>query len=248
METQRSRAQRFISLREQFETDYLALRVQVDKLTDRAWRLAIGRCKTLEALVADLGSITAGMKPMQVQEVVVGILHELAEDKATWMVNSIKKRRLYGINELGEWSAEGAIAQIDEVVPVLMKGLFSKARPTPQIHGRFFQVFQVFRQLVSDDVVDPQRNAARWRVARAHWYQDVAILEFPGPEVLLEQISQGMDPLSRERPKVLWSLDETAAFRATVGDVILSLLSGRVWIVTASGLESVDALLPGEPA
>jgi hypothetical protein len=242
MGTQLSRAQRFISLREQYNADYLALTAQSRFPNDRVWRQTIGRYKTLENVVADLSTIVPGTKPMKVHDRIVGILHKLAEDKATWMVNSIKKRRDFGINQLGEWSAQGAIAQIDEIVPELMKGLFPRTSPPPQIHGRFFQVFG---QIAPDGVVDPQRSAERWREAREHWYRDVAILELPRPEVLLEQIPLGVGLLLRERPKVLWSLDETTAFRATRGDVFISLLSCGAWVVTASGLASVDDLLPG---
>lgn len=58
---------------------------------------------------------------MAISRVAVALsqLHRLAEVKATWLVNSIRLRKVFGINQLGAWKAEGAISQIDEVVPDL---------------------------------------------------------------------------------------------------------------------------------
>lgn len=184
------------SPRGQYGSGYLDLRAQSRFPSERVERQTLGRYQTLDALVTDLSSVTPDMKPGQVHDLIVRILHDLAEDKATWMVHSIRKRQLYGINQLGAWTAEGAIAQIDEVVPALMKRLLPRSNPRQQIHSRFFQVFQ---QRVPDGVEDAQRSAERWSDAREHWYREVAFLQFPQPDVLLEQ--------ARPRPTVHWSLE-----------------------------------------
>ena len=241
-----SRAQRYIDLREHYNQKYLALYFQRHFTSDRDERQAIGRRKTLDALVHDLEPIVPGMRPAQVGERVLRILDRLAEDKATWLVNSIKKRHQFHINELGEWTAEGAIAQIDEVIPELLHGLAARSSPAPQVHGRFFQFFG---QLAPFEEIDVRRWQERWNGdCRGDWYQDVAICCVRQPDTLPEQLVRALGPGSHERPTMLWMREGTSNTLPSAGDIVVSMLSGAAWVMTDAGIESVAAPFQTEPS
>jgi hypothetical protein len=229
-----SQALQCISLRERYDSDYRDLRAQRLFTSEQVERQTIGRYQTLNLLVGDLSFIMADMKPSQVQDIIEKTLHALAEAKATWIVNSIKKRRLYGINQLGEWTAEGAIAQIDDVVPDLVK-VSSRLKPSPQVHSCFFQVFR----FTPDDMVDVQRSAECWRSDPERWFREVAIVHFAEREVMSMHNYQWLSL----QPTVLWSQEGASLSRTSEGDVIVSLLSMTAWVVTPRGLEAIDALL-----
>jgi hypothetical protein len=230
-----SRARQAIALHGRFEEEAIALRAPRSFASERLEWQTIGRYQTLEHLAADLSSITDDMKPGQVREVVLNQLDRLAEAKVTWLVSHIRMRGRTGINQLGEWKAEGAIAQIDAVVPHLYRLLATRGNPTPRTHGRYFQVF---RRLAPDGVDDLQRIATRWAWARERWYGEVAILGYDDAPVLPDQLSQGSrGPVGRNGgARVVWSPDGAEVGQMCQGDVIVSLLSGASWLVGENGL------------
>jgi hypothetical protein len=236
-----SHAGKAIALRERYEKLSVALRGESQFQSDQAERRTIGRYQALEYLAANLSSIVAGMRPAQVHEVILRELHRLAEAKATWLVNSIRKRREYHINELGEWTAEGAIAQIDEMVPELCGLLLPRLTPAPRIHSRYFQLW---KPLAPDGVDDLQRIATRWAWAREHWHREVAILEFDDENVSIDRCYQVIALAGRRGgPRLLWSLDGADLAQPGRGDVIVSLLSGEAWLLDGTGLRQVSAIL-----
>lgn len=237
-----SHAMRVISLRERCEKMAVALRGEHRFTSDQAERHTIGRYQALEYLATELSSVATGMRPAQVHQVILRALHRLAEAKASWLVNSIRKRKLYGINQLGEWTAEGAIAQVDELVPQLYGLLLVRLTPLPGMHSQYFHLW---KPLTPDEVNDLQRSATRWAWAREHWYREVAILEYGDENVTPEQCYQGLGLIGRRGgPQVFWSLDGADLGQTDPGDVIVSLLSGEAWLLDETGLRQVCAILP----
>jgi len=241
-----SHAHKAIALREGYEKMSVALREERLFTSDQAERHTIGRYQALEYLAANLSSIVVGMRPAQVHEAILRELHRLAEAKATWLVNSIRNRRQYHINELGEWTAEGAIEQIDEMAPQLRALLIPRLTPTSGVHGRYFQVFQRLYPLGG---TDPRRHATRWTWARQRWYQEVAILEFGEEDVTAEQVHLRLGLVGRrEGPQVFWSVNGADLARTGPGDVIVSLLSREAWLLDDDGPRPLAALLTESPA
>ena len=236
-----SHAHKAIALRERYERKSLALRGERLFTSDQAERHTLGRYQALEYLAANLSSIVVGMRPAQVHEIILRELHRQASAKATWLVNSIRKRRFYNINQLGEWTAEGAIAQIDEMVPELCGLLLPRLTTVPRIHSRYFQVW---KPLAPAGVDDLQRIATRWTWAREHWHREVAILEFGDENVTPDQCLQGLGLVGRSGgPRLLWSLDGADLDQTGRGDLIVSLLSGEAWVLDGTGLRQVSAIL-----
>jgi hypothetical protein len=235
-----SRAQRYIDLRERYGQCATALYFQRQFTGERQERQVIGRRKTLEALVQSLEPIVPGMGPARVGELVLSVLDKLAEDKATWLINSIKRRREFHINELGEYTAEGAIAQIDEVIPELLAGLATRTSPVPQVHGRYFQVY---RQPTPVEQIDVCLWQERWYGdRRGDWFLDVAIVCVEQPGLALEQLFQTLCFQLREKPTVRWLRQGMSNAAPVAGDIVVSMLSGAAWLVNGAGSEAFELL------
>jgi hypothetical protein len=249
-----TQAEKFVALREQFEATALTLKTQRGFLSEREERQAIGRYQTLESVAQHMAAINANMKSSQVQQVIEGILDQLGSAKATGIVNCIRERRKYGINELGEWMTEGAIAQINEIIVQFFALLPPKWHTAGTAkHGRFFHVYHG-QDL--DALRDTEIGKQHWfSPERAQWYQEVAIIEVKQPEQQLEEVYRLTNHIDRDgwhqNREVLWrrkiSTDElNQAPRSTsTGDILVSVLSGFAWITASLGFEP---LVPQKPA
>jgi len=255
----RTHAQKFVTLRGQFEATELSLRARRVFPNEREERQVIGRYQTLAGVANDLAVVNEYMKPAQFQPLIEGVLDRLGEQKASWMVNYIRERQKHGINQLGEWMAEGAIAQIDEVVRQLMARLSLKWHTSStKMHGRYFHVYH---SLDLDTMSDTAIGMQRWLSPEcAQWYQEVAIIQVAQPEHQLEEVFRLTNHIDRrgwhESRGVMWirkavpapttptgvadqgiarlagELNPRQVPRSTsVGDVFVSVLSGAAWMV-----------------
>lgn len=236
-----SRADKFITLCQRYERDALTLRAQHAFASEREERQVIGRYQTLEGVALDLAPITSEMKAARVQVIIESVLERLAEHKVTWLLNSIRKRTSYGINELGEWTAEGAIAQIDDMVPELCTRLSPQWNLTSIRHGRYFQVYHSTDLAAMHDLTLGEQ---RWKGSeREQWFREVAILKVSHLEHQLEEVFQLTNHIegnwTRHR-EVVW-VQVTGPLRSTsVGDIVVSLLSGTAWTVRNMGFQVIE--------
>src|SRR2546421_8125619 len=155
-----TRARKFIMLRGRYEAQALTLKKQTRFASEREERQTFGRIQTLERVATELSVIDESTKPAYVQAVIESLLALLAEHKATWIVNYIRERRRHGINELGEWSAEGAISQIDEISLELCARLSPNWNLSSKRHGQYFHVYQ---SLELTTLMDAMVVGERWR-------------------------------------------------------------------------------------
>ncbi len=236
-----TRAEKFITLRERYEREAIALRTQHTFANERQERQIIGRYQTLERVALNLAAITAEMKAARVQAIIEHVLEQEASQKVTWLVNSIRRRRDYGINELGEWMAEGAIAQIDKIVPELCARLSPQWNLTSRRHGHYFHVYHSTNLAAMRDSAMGEQH---WNgPEREEWYREVAIIKVGQ----LEQQLEGVFCLTNHREgtwthhrEVVW-VEVCGPVRSTsVGDVVVSLLSGAAWIVKNMGFQVLE--------
>jgi hypothetical protein len=236
-----TRADKFLTLRQRYERDALLLRAQHAFASEREERQFIGRYQMLERVALDLAPITSEMKAKRVQGIIEGVLEQLAEQKVTWLVNSIRRRTYYGINELGEWTAEGAIAHIDAIVPELCARLSPQWNLTSRRHGHYFQVFH---STDLDTILDPAIGERRWHgLEQELYYKEVAIIKVARSETQLEEVYRLTNHSDRNwthRSEVVW-VQETEPIRSTsVGDIVVSLLSGTAWMVKNMGFQVIE--------
>jgi len=261
----RTYAHKFVMLRGELEARWLSLRAQCRFPNEREERQVIGRYQTLEAVVDDLATVNESMKPAQLRPLIEGVLDRLGERKAGWMVYYVRERQRHGINQLGEWTAEGAIAQIDEIVVQLLARLSPKWHTaSTKLHGRYFQVYHCLNLAA---MLDSEIGKRHWlSPERDQWFQEVAIIQVEQPQHQLEEVfrltnhsgDRGWD----ENHEVIWrgktrpvpatttgaveqggdrqtsAMNQWQIPRSTsVGDVIVALLSGATWITANVGFE-----------
>jgi hypothetical protein len=237
-----TRAQKFIELRERYRGEALTLRKQTRFSSDREERQTFGRIETLERVADELSTIAEGMKPTRVQAVVEGILALLAEHKATWIVNYIRERRRFGINELGQWTGEGAIGQIDEISVQLCSRLSPAWNlSSPQRQGKYYHVYH---SLDLATTLDVEQVKERWRSQeQAQWYREVAIIQVEQASGQVEQVYRLTNHGHHgweANPEVFWVQKDATHRSTSVGDVIVSVLSETAWVVCNAGFEVIE--------
>lgn len=171
-----------------------------------------------------------------------------------WMCGQRRRRSFDNLQKV--WHMEGAIAQIDLVIPQLA-GLFSPERKAPSLRqGLAFQVFHR-RDLMQCAVTAIVRE--QWySAARDQWYQEVALVRVKRPWRQLSEVFRATNHIDQPWPRnreVVWSLDMHAYQQCScmgaeqtgphyprstsVGDVIVSLLTGTAWVVAPVGFLSL---------
>ena len=255
-----AQVQKMLSLREQYESASRAFHARRGFPTERDERQVIGRYKTLDWVIGNMTAIREGMKPTEWQPLVEDLLDRLVEDKATWIVNFIRERRKHGINELGEWMAEGAIAQIDEIAMQLL------ARLSPRWHKastkNLGRIFHVYHSLRLDTLVDIAIGKHQWFGSeRAQWYQEVALIRLAKAEDQLEEVFRLTNHIDEQgwhtNQEVLFSsvlaygvdpFESPQIPRSTsVGDILVSMLTGAAWIVDHIGFQALAQPDQGRP-
>lgn len=239
-----TQAEKFVALCEEFASLALALQKQRGFATEREERHVIGRYQTLESVAKRMAAINATMKPAQVQRIIEEILDQLGSAKARGIVNCIRERRKNGINELGEWTAEGAIVEIDKIVVQFFALLPSKWHTaSTKKHGCFFHVYH---SQDLDTLRGTEIGKRHWfSPERAQWYQEVAIIEVKQPEQQLEEVYRLTNHINGDgwyqNREVQW-FAPTHLRSTSVGDVIVSMISGAAWITTSLGFEPLVSL------
>lgn len=237
-----TRARKFTMLRGTYEAQALSLKKQTRFASEREERQTYGRIQTLKRVATELSAIDESTKPARVQAVIEGVLALLAEHKATWIVNYIRERRRCGINELGEWTAEGAMSQIDEIALELC------ARLSPDWNLSSFierqgQYFHVYHRLETNPM-DAEVGGKHWcSPEREQWYKDVAIIrvEQAGDQLgqvfrLTNHSNQG----GESNRKVFWRAKDAPHRPTGAGDIIVSVLFGTAWMVDDAGFQVID--------
>jgi hypothetical protein len=185
----------------------------------------------LEEVVSLLSPIVATMEPKPLQIRIDYLFSRLADEKVTTLVNWIRWRQRYGINQLGEWTAEGTIAQIDEIVADVRARLSKQWQEdtSPKKYGPYFQLYHGADQAarVTLDV-----GIQRWRGSeQSLWYKEAAILKSYN-DLPLERIFELTKQVSWWfRPEVLWYQNDSPLRITEPGDVLVSLLFGQAWII-----------------
>lgn len=234
---------------------------------DRLHHQRVGRMRILAQVRQRLTPIHADMKPDQVEKCVISLLNWLVGQKICWMSGARRRRSLDHLWKA--WQVEGAIEQIDRVLRALNKTFPSPWEDSSARHGCGFQVFHCRDLLTGATGVDLARQ--RWRgPQRELWYQEVAIISLKRGEQQLEEVFRLTNHIDHPWPRhreIAWSLDMHAlATRLTrisqhptrpipstgpsyprstsVGDIVVSLLSGAAWIVAPFGFQTVTAEVP----
>lgn len=245
----RTRAQRYIELREHWESLARELRAQRLFSDERTERQTLGRIQTLENVAAALRAITDEMKPAQVQAEVECLLDVLDERNVIALVRSIRERHKYHINQLGEWMGEGALAQIGEIVPQLLSRLPPRWHASSsKMHGRSFQVYH---SQDPETMFNYEKGIHHWQnPERVQWYEEVALLQLNAPERQLDEVYRLTQHRSsqhwQENREVVWGRNKDMPRSTCIGDVLVSLLSGAAWIITPVGFQqlSVTTTIP----
>jgi len=227
---------------------------------DRLYHQRVGQLRILAQVHQRLMPIHADMKPEQVEKRVMSLLNWLVGQKICWMSGARRRRTSDYLWKA--WQVEGALEQIDRVLRALSKTFPSTWQDSSVRHGYGFQVFHC-RDLVADATgVDLARQ--RWRgPQRELWYQEVAIIFLKRAEQQLEEVFRLTNHIDHPWPRhreIAWSLDMLATRPArvlqhparslpptgpsyprstSVGDVVVSLLSGTAWIVAPFGFQTV---------
>ncbi len=232
-----TRAQQVVTLRERYE--------EMAQANEQEAYRAIGQAQALTWVVGQLSLLTAEAKPARVQALVEDLLASLSEQKASRLIVCIREKRRHSVTVAGEWMAQGAIGQIDEIAQELCARLTPQWNATsPKRHGLSFQVYH--RADLSTDI---ETGKQCWRSAeREQWYQEVAIVKARSAESALEEVLR-LTCGSRwpDYPGVVWSRLQPPPLRPTAaGDIIVSLLSGAAWMVGQTGFQAIGATAPEE--
>jgi len=240
-----TRAQKLIQLRDQYQQSYLALKRSHRYPSEREERRALGRAEVLDRFIESSVTLSADWSAARVQILIEHLLARFAEQKKGWLLNSIRERRQHGINELGEWTAEGAILQIDEIAPRLFPLLSAQWNASSvQKHGQYFQVFQSADLFTT--LRDTEEGRLRWiGPERSQWYQEVALVkvEVSPPTIIaaLEEayrLTNHTDRSGRVNEGMVWHVQRARS--TSVGDIVVSLLSGQSWIVEGVGFRAIE--------
>ena len=258
-----SRAQQFLTLREYYVMCMQVCEVQSDVTDAQQREYARGQQRILEMVTDRLFSMRTDMEPVQVQRKVVSLLNWLVGQKVCWMSGQHRRRSSH--NPQKAWRVEGAIAQIDEIIPQLYRLLSPDWKSSSTLHGL---AFQVFHRRDLDWTCTTDTACQRWcGPQREQWYQEVAIIQLTQAHDQLNKVFRVTNhidqPWTRNR-EVAWSLDMHAftsrltqqrpstlpmptgpsyPCSTSVGDVVVSLLSGVAWVVAPIGFQ---ILAPGE--
>ncbi len=129
-----TRAQQVVTLRERYE--------EMAQANEQEAYRAIGQAQALTWVVGQLSLLTAEAKPARVQALVEDLLASLSEQKASRLIVCIREKRRHSVTVAGEWMAQGAIGQIDEIAQELCARLTPQWNATsPKRHGLSFQVY-----------------------------------------------------------------------------------------------------------
>lgn len=238
--------QKFIDLCEQYKSMHLLLYAQHSLPGEQAAYQRIGRIEMLAWAAEHLRSLNITMKPVTWLPRIEALLDALEENKVAWLVNSIRERRANGLNQLAEYRAEGAIAQIDGIVEQVLALLPRKWHETSsRRNGRFFHVYQ---SLMPDVLINKETGVQRWFGPECEQcYQEVALLQVKEPENQLASVYKLTSrPGWHQSQEVMWVRKNpperfgkpAAPFipRLTeAGDVLVSALTGAAWMVADVG-------------
>lgn len=241
-----AQVQKFIDLCEQYRSLYLLLYAQHSPPGDQAAYQRIGRIDTLTWVVEHLRPLNGTMRPTIWLPQIEALLDALEKDKVDWLINSIRERRANGLNQLAEYRAEGAIAQIDGIVEQVFACLPPKWHETSSRRkGRCFHVYQ---SLTPDVLIDQNAGVQRWFAPeRERHYQEVALVQVKEPENQLASVyTLTSRPDWHQNQEVMWVRKNpperfgksAAPFipRLTeTGDVLVSALTGAAWMVADVG-------------
>lgn len=253
-----TQAQQVITLRSRYAVEE-GLQ-EVDTIDEQLRHQRFGKLHILALVRRKLLSIRIDTDPDQGEKRVVSLLNWLIRQKMCWM--SGQRRRRSSHDMWKAWQVEGAINQIDTLLLELCQTFSSRWELSSARHGRGFQVFHCCDSITGSTSVDiarqywcgPQRNL---------WYQEVAIVSLKRAEQQLEEIFQLTNHIDQPWPhhrEIVWSLDMHALAtniarqqgqavpistgpsypRSTsVGDIVVSLLSGTAWIVAPLGFQVI---------
>lgn len=240
-----TRAQRLIQLRDQYQKTSLALKRSHCSSSEREVRQALGRAEVLDHFIESSVTLSADWPAARVQMLIEHLLAGFAEQKKGWLLNSSRERRQHSSNELSEWTVEGAILQIEEIVPRLFSLLSAQWNASSlQKHGRYFQVFQSADFFTT--LRDTEEGRLRWIGSeRSRWYQEVALvkIEVSSPTIIaaLEEayrLTNHTDRSDRVNESLVWHVQRARS--TSVGDIVVSLLSGQSWIVEGVGFRAIE--------
>lgn len=215
---------------------------QIPNLKDRPCRdertdwQTIGRYWTLEDIASQLSAITSVTPPSQIQTEVENLLDTLAEKKAYWLRVGIKKCHP-DLLLTWEWTAEGAVAQIDDLVPELWNLLSPQWRCSDKKHGQYYHIYHAVDH---EAMLDIQVGIHRWASAqRAQFYREVALLKVERQSPLNEvlRLTSHTERGWQYNREVLWFQDDMPLRETCKGDIVVSLMSGATWIVDDVGFQ-----------
>jgi hypothetical protein len=182
-----TQAQQVMALCEQF-TGWMHTYEGSHKIEDeRLYQYRLGLKRMLVVVITRLSPIIAERESTQVETQVVSLLNWLVAQKVCWM--SGKLRRGTAHDEQKIWRMEGAIAQIDALIPELCSVLSPRWKSSPAWHGKAFQVYHSRDLVVGYTATDIA--CQRWCGSqRKQWYQEVAIVRLKRAENQLEGPSE----------------------------------------------------------
>ena len=241
-----AQVQKFIDLCEQCKSKYLLLYAQRISKEDKEAYQRFGRIEVLSWVVQNLQSLDITMKPATWTPRIEALLDSLGEDKVDWLVTNVRERRAHDLNQLAEYKAEGAIAQIDEIVEQVFERLPRKWYETSSMRkGRFFHMYQ---SLTPGVLIDKETGIQRWFAPeREQCYQEVALIQVKESENQLASVYKLTSrPAWHQSQEVMWVRKNppegfgkpAASFvpRLTeAGDVLVSVLTGAAWMMADVG-------------
>jgi hypothetical protein len=190
-----------------------------------------GRYTLLEEMVRFLNTISK-MKPGLIHSHIERLLDHFTEKKCNWMIHIRNRSSSLKLSPEGE--AEGAIRQIDALIPELWELLSPQWRKTEKKYGNFFSVYHWIKNY--QDILDIQKC---WWCSqeRSQFYEEVAILKAPLEEVF--SLTSQQDTSWEHHHEVLWFRPDIPLRSIGRGDVIVSLASGASWVVSHEGLKLI---------
>lgn len=240
-----SRTSQWITLREQYRVAAQRCEQQI-RTMDIQQRAAVMRRQQLFAMAArKLSSIHPTMEPARVHHHVSTLLTWFVNQKVDWMCG--QRRRRSSAEMRSTWRSEDIIAQIDILLFQLSSPFSPDWNASSLRHGLAFQVFhrRDLTQHYLPTIVCPQ-----WFSPAREWYQEVAIVRIKRPWKQQSEVFRATNHIDQPWPRnreVVWSLDRHACQQGpfacaeptgpryprstSVGDVIVSLLTGMAWVV-----------------
>lgn len=236
----KTKAKRVIELREDFRSKARALHTLTRFPSEREEQWTLGRIQTLERIADELAAIEEGVSAVRVQARLESLINLLAEHKATWIANYIHDRRRFGINELGQWQAEGSISQIDAAVVRLCPLLPIVWRLSEKQYGRYFRVYHC--NGCAEEVAKEQEKGRWLGNEQERWYTEVAIVQVEEAAAQVERASYVTSrPGWWESKRGVFWIRQGFSHRLTLtGDIIVSVLSQTAWLVCGTRFEIIE--------